>query len=60
MPAFTVCPAFEVAYERERLKRFGIASERDYKKGEFYGNSSDAREVFSKVTHDLTEILYSV
>ena len=62
--AFTICPAYEVAYKEHELEAIGI-SRSDYKKGNFYGNytisdDEDGFSLFERFTFSLSEMMYDI
>ena len=62
-PAFTVCPAYHVAYNISQLKKFGITSREQYKAlewGNRLNSTFNEHETFKKVTHDIQDIIKSI
>ena len=57
-PALTLCPSYSYAYNERNLNNFGISSRKDYRYGNWRGNSSlDPKEIFLNVTYNIEDFI---
>ena len=58
MPSLALCPYFSIAFKKEKLEQYGIKSAKEYKAGNYFGNSSlGAEEIYRDVTNSLSDLL---
>lgn len=60
VPSLTICPEYSRAYSETNLNKIGIGKANDYRKGEWYGNSTlDGSRIFQYVTHNFSDLVQS-
>jgi len=60
-PVFVVCPTSSTSYNITNLNKLGINDASDYRRGNWYGNSSlDGKSIFKLVTHELSDLVKSM
>ena len=62
LPALTICPGYNAAYNETRLEAFGVASRHEYRKMGRWGRMEDMdhRQIFQEVALSLEEVVERV